>query len=131
LDYVLKKGRVEKENADQFAGSAGSASRFGEAIRKIWLAKLEGLGIEVRVIGINWNAHALAAEHEPEDAEFPILETVDVRVRIGVEIEERTGGDQAFPAPLAGREEERDIGDLFGQDVDGAINPDDLLVGVG
>ena len=93
LDDVLKKCRVEQEDADEFATNARSAPRFDEGIGEVWLAKLEGLGIEVGIIGINRNAHALAAEHEPEDAEFPILETVDVRVRVGVEIEERARGD--------------------------------------
>jgi len=130
LDDVLKKCRVEQEDADEFATNARSSPRLDEGIRKIWLAKLEGLGIEVRIIGINRDAHALAAEHEPEDSEFPVLETVDVRMRMGVKIEERTGSDQVFAATLAGGEEERNVGNLFSQDIDGAINPDDLLVGV-
>jgi hypothetical protein len=30
---------------------------------------------------VNWDAEAFAAEEEPEDAEFPVLEAVDLRVR--------------------------------------------------
>ena len=77
------------------------------------------------------NAHALAAEHEPEDTEFPVLEAIDVGVRAVIEIEERAGGDEVFATALAGGEEERDMGELLGQDIDGAIDPDDLFVGVG
>jgi hypothetical protein len=53
-----------------------------------------------------------------------------VRVRAIVEIVQGTAGDQVFAAAFATREEEGDVGDLFGQDVYCAIDPDDLLVGV-
>src|SRR5207249_11437464 len=71
------------------------------------------------------------SEHEPEDAEFPVLEAVDLGVGAVVEIGEGGGGDEAFAAAFASGEEEGDVGDLLGKDVDGAIDPDDLLVGVG
>ena len=79
----------------------------------------------------NRDADALAAEHEPDDAEFPVLEAVDVGVGPGVEIQEGPGGDEVFATALAAREEKGDIGDLLGEDVDGAVNPDDLFVGAG
>src|SRR6266404_5843030 len=77
------------------------------------------------------DAHAFAAKHEPDDAEFPILEPVDLGMGPGVEIQEGAAGDQLLPAPVATGEEERDVGDLLGQNVDGAVNPNNLLVGVG
>jgi hypothetical protein len=52
-------------------------------------------------------------------------------VRTVVEVHEGTGGDEVFAATFAGGEEEGDVGDLLGQGVDGAIDPDNLLVGVG
>ena len=48
-----------------------------------------------------------------------------------VKIEERAAGDEGLAASPASGEEEGDVGDLFGQGVDGAIDPDDLLIGVG
>ena len=52
-------------------------------------------------------------------------------MRLGVEIEERAGSDEIFAAAFAPGEEKWDIGDLFGDDIDGAVHPDDLLVGIG
>jgi hypothetical protein len=52
-------------------------------------------------------------------------------VRTVVEIEERSGSNEGFAATVADAEEEWNVGDLFSEDVDGAVNPDDLLVGVG
>src|SRR3954469_896756 len=75
---------------------------------------------------VNGNAKALAAEHEPDDAEFPILETVQVRMRTSVKFRQWPGGDQVFPAAIASREKERDVGNLFGEDIDGAVHPDNL-----
>src|SRR5579859_99100 len=77
------------------------------------------------------NAEAFAAEHEPDDAEFPILETVDVRVWVVVKIGEWAGGDDLFSVGCGGGKAERDVGDLFGDSVDGAIDPNDLLVRIG
>jgi len=82
-------------------------------------------------VAVHRDAEALAAEHEPHDAQFPVLEPVYLRVWTGVEIQQRAGGDEVFATARAGGEEERDVGDLIGQDVDGAVNPDDLLIGVG
>jgi hypothetical protein len=48
-----------------------------------------------------------------------------------VEIMQWTGRDEVFAAALAGGKQKRDVGDLFGKDVDSAVNPNDLLVGVG
>ena len=62
---------------------------------------------------------------------FPVLETIDGAMRPVIEIDEGTGGDEVFAAALAGGEEKGDIGDLLGEHVDGAIDPDDLLVGTG
>ena len=62
--------------------------------------------------------------------QFPILEAIDVGMRAIIEIEERAGGDEVFATALAGGEKERDIGDLLGEDIDGAIDPDDLFVRV-
>ena len=77
------------------------------------------------------DADAFAAEEEPEDAEFPVLEGVEARVGMGIEVQQWTGGDKGFAAALAAGEEKRDIGDLFSDGVDGAIDPDDLLVRAG
>jgi hypothetical protein len=83
-----------------------------------------------RGIIINRDADGFAAEHEPEDAEFPVLEAVDVGMGLVVEIAERAGGDEVFASAFAAREKEGNVGNLFGENVDGAIDPDDLLVGV-
>ena len=83
-----------------------------------------------RCILVNRDAEGFAAEEEPEDAEFPVLEAVDLRMGAVVEVVERAGGDEIFPAAFTAGEEERDVGDLLGDDIDGAIHPDDLLVGV-
>ena len=40
------------------------------------------------------------------------------------------GGDEVFAAALAARKQEWNIGDLFGNGIDGAIDPGGLLVGV-
>ena len=62
---------------------------------------------------------------------FPVLESVEVRMWAIVEVVQRAGGDEGFAAAFPAGEQERDIGDLFGEDVDRAIDPDDLLIGVG
>ncbi len=51
-----------------------------------------------RFIGEDGDAEAFAAEHEPDDAELPILEAIDVRVGMVVEIGERAAGDYVFAA---------------------------------
>ena len=81
-------------------------------------------------VGIDRDAEAFAAEHEPDDAQLPILETVHASMWPVVKIQKRAGGNQGFTATVAGREEERNVRDLLGQDVDGAVNPDDLLVSI-
>ena len=48
-----------------------------------------------------------------------------------VEIEKRAGSDESFAPALASGEDKRNVRDLFGEDIDGAIDPDDLLIGVG
>src|SRR5713101_4149432 len=87
--------------------------------------------IKITIVGEDGDAEALATEHEPDDAQLPILEAVYVRVRMVVKVHQRTGGNQGFAPAVAGGEEERNVGDLLGQDVDGAINPDHLLIGIG
>ena len=77
------------------------------------------------------DAEAFAAEHQPDDAELPILEAVQVRVRVGVEINQWAGGDEGFAATVAGREKEGDVGDLLGERVDGAVNPNNLFISTG
>jgi hypothetical protein len=52
-------------------------------------------------------------------------------VRAGVEVLQGTGRDEGFATALAARKKKRNVGDLFGEDVDGAIDPGDLFVGVG
>src|SRR5258708_4094347 len=76
----------------------------------------------------NWDKEAFAAEHEPDDAQLPILETVHMRVRMRIEIQQGAGGDEVFTTALAVREQEGDVGHLFCQDVDGAVDPDRLFV---
>jgi hypothetical protein len=50
-------------------------------------------------------------------------------MRAVVEVDEGTGGDEGFAPALAAREDEGDVGDLLGEYVDGAVDPDDLFVG--
>jgi len=80
---------------------------------------------------VDGEAKALAAEEEPEDAEFPVLEPGETGVGAIIEIDERAGGNEVFAAAFTGGKEEGDIGDLLGDGIHGAVNPDDLLVGVG
>jgi hypothetical protein len=79
---------------------------------------------------VDGDAETFAAEHEPHDAELPILEAIDLWMGLVVEAEKRAGSEQVFAATFAGGEEEGDVGNLLGQDIDGAIDPDDLLVGI-
>src|SRR5690242_15732196 len=51
-------------------------------------------------------------------------------MRAFVEINERTRRDEVLATALAVGEQEGNIGDLLGQDVDGAVDPDYLLIGV-
>src|SRR6266567_9347690 len=69
---------------------------------------------------VDWDAEAFAAEQQPEDAEFPVFKTIYVGMGLIVEIVERTGGDEIFAAAFAARKQERDVGDLFGEDGGGA-----------
>ena len=84
-----------------------------------------------RAVTIYGNAKTLATKHEVEDAELPILEFIDVRMGLGIEIEKRAGRDEIFATTFTPGKEKWDIGDLFGDDIDGAVHPDDLLVGIG
>src|SRR5689334_22334419 len=52
-------------------------------------------------------------------------------MRAVVEGVQGAGGDEVLLATWALGEKEGDVGDLLGQDINGAINPDDLLIGVG
>src|SRR6266478_5430323 len=87
--------------------------------------------IKITIVGIYGDAEAFAAEHEPDDAQLPVLEAIYLGVRMVVKVQQRTGGNEGFAATITGGEKEWDVGDLLGQDVDGPINPDDLLIGVG
>jgi hypothetical protein len=87
--------------------------------------------IMIQRIGIDGDAHGFAAKEEPKDAEFPVLEGVDTGMRMRIEVEQRAGGDEGFAAAFAAGEEERNVGDLLGDGVDGAIDPDYLFVSVG
>src|ERR1051326_5443345 len=51
-------------------------------------------------------------------------------VRLLVEVEQWPFGNESFTAAFASREKKRDVCDLIGEGVNGAVNPDDLLVGV-
>jgi len=80
---------------------------------------------------VNGDAEAFAAEHEPDDAEFPVLEAIYLGMRMVVKVQQGTGGDEGFAASIPCGEKEWDVGDLLSQDVDRTVNPDNLLVGVG
>ena len=86
--------------------------------------------IKITIVGIDGDAEAFAAEHEPNDAQLPILETVHASMWPVVKIQKLPGGNQGLAATVAGREKERNVRNLLGQDVDGAVNPDDLLVSI-
>ena len=73
------------------------------------------------------NAEAFAAEEEPEDAEFPVFEAVDVGMGLVIEVMEGAGGDEVFASAFTARKEEWDIGDLFGEDAGGTIEPGDTV----
>ncbi len=78
----------------------------------------------------NWDAETFTAEHEPDDTHLPIAEAVEAAVRVLVEVGQRAGGYESFAPTVATGEQEWNVGDLFGDDVDGAVDPDDLLVGI-
>ena len=102
-------------------------SGIGGAIKITIKIKIK---IKIRIVGVDGDAEALATEEEPEDAEFPVVETIYVGVGLVVEIVEGAGGDEVFAAAFAAGKQKRQIGDLLGQNVDGAIDPGDLGVGV-
>src|SRR5207249_922444 len=81
-------------------------------------------------IGIDRDAEAFAAEHEPDDAEFPVLEPIYLWVRVAVEVQERAGGNESFATTITGGEKEWNVRDLLGEGAYGAVNPDDVLVRV-
>src|SRR3954468_10934697 len=56
-------------------------------------------------VRVDRNAEAFATEHEPDDAEFPVLEAVEVWVRVGVQVKERARGDEVFATAFAVRKE--------------------------
>jgi len=56
------------------------------------------------------------------------LETVEIAMGPVVKIDERAAGDEGFASAFATGEEEWDVGNLFGESIDGAINPNDLLI---
>ena len=58
--------------------------------------------IKITIVGIDGDAEAFAAEHEPDDAELPVLEAIDLRVRVVVEVQQRTGGDEGFAPAIPG-----------------------------
>ncbi len=116
LDDVLKMGGIEDEDLLEAAASA-FRGRGRERGRR-------------RLIK-DGNAETFTAEHEPDDAEFPVFEAAELRMRAGVEIDEGAGGDEVFASAFAAGKSERDIRDLFRERVHRAIHPDDLLVGVG
>ena len=87
--------------------------------------------IKITIVGIDWDAEAFAAEHEPDNAEFPILEPIEVGVGAVIELNERAARDQSLAPALAGGEQERDVSDLLGKRVDGTVNPNNLFVGAG
>jgi hypothetical protein len=72
-----------------------------------------------------------AAQHQPDDAQLPILEPIDLGVRPAVKFGQRTARHQVFPASFTDRKQEGHIGHLFSQDIDGPVHPNHLLVGVG
>ena len=82
-------------------------------------------------VGIDGDPHAFAAEHEPDDAKFPVLEPINIWVGVVVEIKEGARGDEVLAPALAVGKEKGDVGDLFGQDADGTVHPDHLLIGIG
>src|SRR5207248_2686727 len=106
LNYVLKAAGVQDQDGLQF-GPPTSDRRI-----------------------IYRNPEALAAQHQPDDPQFPICEAIDLRVRTPVEIHEWTRRDELLSVSRAGGEPERNIGNLFGQNIDCAVNPHNLLIGV-
>ena len=86
--------------------------------------------IKIMIVGIDGDAEAFAAEHEPDDAQFPIFELTDLRMWSGVEIDQRSGADEIFSATWSCGKKKWNIGDLFSEHINRAINPDDLLIGI-
>ena len=79
----------------------------------------------------NGHTKALAAEHQPDHAQLPILKAVQVRMRTIVEIDQGAFGDQVFAATITGGKQERNVGDLLGENIDRAIHPRALLIRIG
>jgi hypothetical protein len=123
----LEMGRIENENTFQFSDGAEGGRGQASAECGVRSAERGTLILDVGLV-VDGDADAFAAEHEPEDTEFPILEGVDVWVRGGIEILEGPGGDEVFAATFAAGKEEWDIGDLLGKNIDGAVDPHHLFV---
>src|SRR5258708_38198963 len=75
----------------------------------------------------DWDAEALATQQEPNDPQFPIFEAVDLRMGTVVEIHEGSGGDQLLAGSSGGRKPERNVRNLLGQRIDGAVHPNNVL----
>jgi hypothetical protein len=87
LKNRIKVGGVEHEHAFEL----GSIGEWGAA--------------RFRELG---DAKAFASKHEPEDAQFPILEAVYGWMGPSIKIEQWAGGDEGFASALAAREDEGD-----------------------
>src|SRR5690348_11916681 len=93
---------------------ADEAIVFDDVLEAAGVENQNGLEITITIrikgVAMDGNAEAFATEHEPDDAEFPILETVDVRVRVVVKIGEWAGGDDLFSVGCGGGKAEWDVG---------------------
>src|SRR5438445_7498085 len=78
----------------------------------------------------DWDSEALTPQHEPDDAQLPVREPVDLRVRTAVEIEQWPRSDELLAGRGRDGKPERDIRDLLSQGVDSSVHPDNLLIGI-
>jgi len=87
------------------------------------------MGLRTVRVAVDRDAKAFAAQQQPQHPQFPVLEPVNLRMRLIVEVHQRARRNQVLTPAFAGRKKERRVRDLLGDTVNRPIHPRDLFVG--